>query len=111
MKVEAYKCDYCKNIYDSEQMTGIKNESDLFDRFMSFPTSKEPSKADCHFCLECYRVNVEISIKNKMNWRDGEKYDAEREALKHSLHKEYFYIFKHEVIRRYLEELGRKKKK
>jgi hypothetical protein len=109
MKVEAYKCDYCKGIFEADLMQGVKNEADLFESSASFPTIK-PDKADIHFCMECYRVNVEMHIKNRMKWKDGEKYDQEREKLKWQLHKEYFFIFKKETIRRHFEaKSGRKK--
>lgn len=68
------------------------------------------NKGDAHFCFECLRVNVELNVKNKMSWREGEKYSEEREKLKRALWTEYSLIFKQEVYRRYRAEMGLKKK-
>lgn len=104
MQVEAYQCDFCKSILIAEQITGITNQPDLFETNRSFPSVK-PEKTNFHFCLDCYRANVELHVKNKMNFREGEKYSEEREKLKFQLHNDFFFIFKKEVIRRHLAAL------
>lgn len=109
MKVESYECDYCNNLFKADYTTGVYNEPDLFlkDHYHSI----EPGKADAHFCLECYRVAVTINVQNKMNWREGEKYDEARYNLKQQLTNEYSSIFKKEVYRRFSVKQGLKKKK
>lgn len=107
MKVEAYKCDYCNSILESEYIQGVKNEADLFETKNSYPTV-ESKKTDFHFCLECYRMKVDIEIKNRMGWKEGEKYSEDREKMKWQLHADLFFIFKKETIRRGLASLKKR---
>ena len=88
-------------------MKGIRNEPDLFgkDQFKAI----ESNKAHSHFCLECVRVNVELNVKNKMNWREGEKYDSDREKLRHQLWQDYLGIFLKECYRRFTAKQRLKK--
>jgi hypothetical protein len=109
MKVEAYKCDYCKKIYEAEEIKGVQNITTMFEDSDSFPTA-EASKTEAHFCMDCYRLLVDINVKNKMNWKEGEQYSEEREVLKRKLHKEFYFIFKKEIIRRNLADKPAKKR-
>jgi hypothetical protein len=81
----------------------------MFESSNSLPIGK-PEKTQAHYCMECYRICVDINVKNRMNWREGEKYDEAREKLKWELHKEYFFIFRREVVRRNLAASGLGKK-
>jgi hypothetical protein len=106
LKIDAYKCDYCKTICEADNISGIINTPEIFQQNLFKVV--EPHKAESHFCFECYRVNVEIHVKNRMKWKDGEKYNEERERLKQALTAEFSGIFKTECYRRFLTS---KKKK
>ena len=90
MKIEAYKCDFCKKIYEGEEINGLSTQVDMFDVVKSFPVSVHPEKCLIHFCLECYRVNV----LNPATLIDRKKHETDYKLRLEQL----TYIFKKQVI-------------
>lgn len=99
MKVDAYRCDCCKNIYEVDEITGFDSTTDLFDTYNSFKVVNNPAKVTAHFCLECYRQKVLVQAENSM----PRKFNLEDHEAKR---KELAYLFKLSII----NELRRSKK-
>lgn len=71
-KVEAYRCDVCGEIRDSEQMYGVETRLDLFSDKEEFRTVIDPSKADIHYCGTCYETKVSRPAYMETNRRKDE---------------------------------------
>jgi hypothetical protein len=92
MKVEAYKCDSCKVIYDDiEEIVGILPQPDLFDEMEGYKSTHLLAKTKVHYCLECWRTKVLIPAGNMADRKKDE------ETYKKLL-KELAYIFKKGVL-------------
>jgi hypothetical protein len=82
MKVEAYKCDKCKDIVERHDIVGFDGKHDLFDHLNSFSImDKHPEKTNYHYCLECYRVNVLIPAENRVPKRNTQATDDAFRAI------------------------------
>lgn len=58
-KVEAYRCDKCKQIKSIDEIVGIHGIEDMFDALKSFPVeNKKPGLCIVHLCTRCYEENV-----------------------------------------------------
>lgn len=58
MKVQAFICDHCGAVItDAEQVYGVRNFEDMFDKMKSYPTIAA-AKADIHYCHTCVTKNV-----------------------------------------------------
>lgn len=58
-KVNAFRCDYCNTIKETEHFYGIHLSEDLFDQNNSYPIEyNKPEKCHIHFCVECYHNKV-----------------------------------------------------
>lgn len=69
MKVDAYRCNYCGHIKDSDEITGINPTEDMFNKLDSYPITTKLHTTNIHFCIECYKDKVvkaaEIAIDRK----------------------------------------------
>ena len=79
-KVESYRCDYCGQIKDSENIVGISLVEDIFDRLLSFPIIKHNTNAEVHGCTDCY--NYCMTEASSINRRKYEQLyiDKRKEA-------------------------------
>lgn len=57
-RVEAYRCDMCGEIKESEAIVGILPMRDMFDSLKDFPTTLSPERTTVHHCTECTTVHV-----------------------------------------------------
>lgn len=92
MKVEAYLCDQCDTIKVRDEVSGLLDNEALFDKIEhSYKVlENHPEKAEVHFCMECYRVNV-LNIAARIN--------RSKDELGYVLAiKEAAYVFKHSLL-------------
>lgn len=72
MKVEAYRCDRCGRLVDSESAIGVSASEDMFDRKASYPLIWNPDKAVIHVCTDCMRDHAMVPAQNQIDRRKDE---------------------------------------
>lgn len=92
-KVEAYICDHCGNIFQSDEVWGISPVEDLFDMLAGYPSVKNPAKAACHCCIGCFRMYAIQPAENECNRRYNE------EGYQNKLRELYFNVRKTSYLR------------
>lgn len=63
MKIEAYRCDYCKFIHEAAETIGVSSSEDLFSKTKSYPSNPDPKKESIHYCLDCYTKFVTMPAR------------------------------------------------
>lgn len=90
-KVNAIICNCCGALCHEIDCMGINPIEDLHDKYASFPIIHDCSKADIHYCMNCYRRHVEKPIAKHI--QDNETYNYERKIM--------FFTFRRLVIQRF----------
>lgn len=73
MKVPAYRCDFCGNIFEADEVKGIMPIEDMFSAIESFPSTDKLDKTNVHHCIECSRVHVIIPADRECPRRKDER--------------------------------------
>jgi len=84
MKVEAYRCDYCGQIRELDEMTGVIPIEDMFDRMASYPICN-CEKTNVHFCTTCYGKVVLQKARLIDRKKDEHGYAAKLKELQYLL--------------------------
>lgn len=100
MKIEAYKCDSCGLIHESQNVTGFTADQDLFDRLLSFPDVKNPIKAHFHICVSCMADKVFSPAEKQFSRRNKEKDYAKKVT-------ELTFLIKYQIV----NEFSKKRKR
>lgn len=73
-KVEAYRCDYCNEIKESEEIVAINPVEDLFNKMAGFPAVfKYMERYNIHHCMSCYNMHVVSVAERETNRRKDER--------------------------------------
>jgi hypothetical protein len=85
-KVEAYRCDYCREIVEVNGCSGVSLQPDMFDKLKSFPIINRSDKADAHLCGRCYNLHVvSIAERETNRKKDENAYRMKLEELAYGL--------------------------
>jgi len=85
-KIEAYRCDYCREIVEVNDCVGVSPQPDLFDKLHGYPVIYKCEKADIHLCGKCYNLYaVSIAERETNRRKDEEGYKRKLEELSYSL--------------------------
>lgn len=72
-KIEAYRCDHCRNLKSADEIVGVSAQSDMFNKLKSYPIIYHPERAEIHLCVECYNNKAAIPAQNEVDRRKDEE--------------------------------------
>jgi hypothetical protein len=101
MKIEAYECDNCGQLKPVDEVVGITEVVDMFDKLLSYPIITPPSKARVHMCVGCYNDIAVASASRQIDRRKDEKEYA-------SKLKETTYMLRSQCVTNYLKKTQKK---
>jgi hypothetical protein len=85
-KVEAYKCDYCREIVEVNECVGLSAQPDLFEKLKGYPLVKHCDKAEIHLCGKCYNLYaVSVAERETNRRKDEDGYRRKLEELAYGL--------------------------
>lgn len=70
-RIQAYICDHCGAI--TNDCVGVLPIADLYEKLDSYPIVYDPTKADVHICVTCYRVNVTDRAEKEVRRAENER--------------------------------------
>ena len=85
MKVEAYRCEICLRVFDSNECSGIHydNQGDIFTREhdIKFTLETNNNKSSAHFCMNCYTIQVDEPAQAVKRNHDQDEYTIHYKTL------------------------------
>jgi hypothetical protein len=101
MKIEAYECDNCGILKSVDEVVGITEVLDMFDKLMSYPIITPPAKARVHMCVGCYNDIAVNSAQRQVDRRKDEHAYADKL-------KETTYMLRSQCVTNYLRKTQKK---
>lgn len=73
MKTEAYICDLCNELKLPDEVVGVSQQQDMFNKMEGFAIVPRPDREQIHLCTRCYEMKVTSVAEREHNRRYDER--------------------------------------